>query len=154
MNIRQGTKQDLPQVLALIQELADYEKAAHEVTNTLAMMEEDGFGENPIFDFIVAEEGDKIVGISLYYFRYSTWKGKCLYLEDLIVTERLRGKGIGKLLFDETVRFAKKTNCKVMTWQVLDWNEPAINFYKKYDSIFDGEWVNCKLLANQIENFK
>jgi GNAT superfamily N-acetyltransferase len=143
--IRKGTKADLPAALELIKELALFEKAPQEVTNTLSMMEEDGFGENPIFGFILAEVDGAIIGMSLYYYRYSTWKGKRLYLEDLIVTESKRGLGIGKLLFEETIEIAKKTNCTGMMWQVLDWNEPAINFYKKYNAHFDGEWVNCSL---------
>jgi GNAT superfamily N-acetyltransferase len=144
-SIRKGTKADLPAALELIKELALFEKAPQEVTNTLSMMEEDGFGENPIFGFILAEVDGAIIGMSLYYYRYSTWKGKRLYLEDLIVTESKRGLGIGKLLFEETIEIAKKTNCTGMMWQVLDWNEPAINFYKKYNAHFDGEWVNCSL---------
>jgi GNAT superfamily N-acetyltransferase len=144
-SIRKGTKADLPAALELIKELALFEKAPQEVTNTLSMMEEDGFGANPIFGYILAEVDGAIIGMSLYYYRYSTWKGKRLYLEDLIVTESKRGLGIGKLLFEETIEIAKKTNCTGMMWQVLDWNEPAINFYKKYNAHFDGEWVNCSL---------
>lgn len=145
IDIRQGKKSDLPQVLELIRELARYEKAEHEVTNTLEMMERDGFGEKPIYDFLVAEEKGKIFGLSLYYYRYSTWKGKRLYLEDLIVTESKRGLGIGKKLFDQTMDVAKEKLCTGMLWQVLDWNDPAINFYKKYKTDFDGEWINCSI---------
>ncbi|WP_258105382.1 GNAT family N-acetyltransferase [Marinoscillum sp. MHG1-6] len=144
-NIRKGTKDDLPAALELIRELALYEKAPEEVTNTLEMMERDGFGEEPVFGFIMAESESMIVGMSLYYFRYSTWKGKRLYLEDLIVTEKFRGKGIGKLLFEQTIETAKSTGCTGVMWQVLDWNEPAINFYKKYNTQFDKEWVNCNI---------
>jgi GNAT superfamily N-acetyltransferase len=116
-------------------------------------MEEDGFGNNPIFGFFVAEQNNKIVGLSLYYYRYSTWKGKRLYLEDIIVTEKERGNGLGKLLFERTMQFSLEENCTGMMWQVLDWNEPAINFYKKYNSKFDGEWLNAHLEKNQIEEF-
>ena len=152
MTIRTGIKADLPRVLELIKELALYEKAPHEVTNTLELMEQDGFGPNPIYGFFVAENSQNhIVGLSLYYWRYSTWKGKRLYLEDIIVTESERGNGIGKLLFDRTMQHALDTNCTGMMWQVLDWNEPAINFYKKYGSKLDGEWVNCHLERNQIQ---
>ena len=143
--IREGRKEDLAAALELVRELAEYENAPEEVTNTVKAMEEDGFGENPVFGFFVAEEGDKIVGISIYYYRYSTWKGKRLYLEDIVVTESKRGSGYGKLLFEATIEKAKQTNCTGMTWQVLDWNEPAINFYKKYETKFDEEWVNCNL---------
>lgn len=149
--IRIGRKDDLPRVLELIKELAEFERAPHEVTNTLALMEHDGFGPNPIYGFFVAENASGIVGLSLYYWRYSTWKGKRLYLEDIIVTERERGSGIGKLLFDRTMQHALDENCTGMMWQVLDWNEPAIKFYKKYGSKLDGEWVNCSLERNQIE---
>ena len=151
VTIRTGTKQDLPRVLELIKELALYERAPHEVTNTVGRMEKDGFGANPIYGLFVAENERGIVGISIYYWRYSTWKGKRLYLEDIIVTEKERGSGIGKLLFDRTMQHALDENCTGMMWQVLDWNEPAINFYKKYGSKLDGEWVNCNLERSQIQ---
>lgn len=150
INIREGRKEDLPRVLELIQELAEFERAPHEVTNTLAMLEKDGFGPHPVYGFFVAETSDGIIGLSLYYWRYSTWKGKRLYLEDIIVTESERGKGAGKLLFDRTMQKCLEENCTGMMWQVLEWNEPAINFYKKYGSKLDGEWVNCNLEAEQI----
>jgi GNAT superfamily N-acetyltransferase len=150
MNIRIGEKKDLPQVLELVKELATYEKAPHEVINTVALMERDGFGTNPIYGLFVAENENGIVGISLYYWRYSTWKGKRLYLEDIIVTEKERGSGIGKLLFDRTMQKALEENCSGMMWQVLEWNEPAINFYKKYGAKLDDEWTNCTLEAEQI----
>lgn len=154
MIIRKGVKEDLPQVLVLIKELAEYEKAPQEVDNSLERMEEDGFGPNSVFGFHVAEVDQKIVGISVYYYRYSTWKGKCLYLEDLVVNESYRGSGIGKKLFDVTVLEARKTNCRQLNWQVLDWNEPAINFYKKLNTQFDGEWVNCRLTRDQLVNYR
>ena len=150
INIRPGKKEDLPRVLELIRELALYEKAPHEVTNTVESMEQDGFGPNPIYGLFVAEDNNKILGISLYYWRYSTWKGKRLYLEDIVVTETERGKGIGKLLFDKTMQHTLDENCTGMMWQVLEWNEPAINFYKKYGAKLDDEWTNCTLEADQI----
>lgn len=143
--IRNGLKADVPAIMGLVKELAIYEKAENEVSNTIQQMEIDGFGENPIFQFIVAELNGEVIGMSLYYFRYSTWKGKRLYLEDYIITEKYRGIGAGKLLFDATIDQAHKTNCTGMMWQVLDWNEPAINFYKKYPTRFDAEWFNCHL---------
>jgi len=143
--VRVGRKDDLPVVLELIKELADYEKELHQVSNTVKQMEIDGFGENPIFDFFVVEDQGKIVGTSIYYYRYSTWKGKRLYLEDIVVTQKRRGEGFGKVLFDATVEKAKSVGCTGMMWQVLDWNEPAINFYKKYEASFDNEWINCSL---------
>ena len=150
INIRPGKKADLSRVLELVKELALYERAPHEVINTVALMEEDGFGPHPVYGFFVAESGGIIVGLSLYYWRYSTWKGKRLYLEDIIVTESERGKGTGKLLFERTMEKALEENCSGMMWQVLEWNEPAINFYKKYGSMLDSEWVNCNLEAAQI----
>ncbi len=145
ITIRKGTKADLPRAFELIQELALYEKAPEEVTNTVEMMEKDGFGERPVFDFVVAEEDGVIHGMSMYYWRYSTWKGKRIYLEDLIVTESKRGLGLGKRLFDKTIEVGKKEGATGMMWQVLDWNEPAINFYKKYNAKMEEEWLNCHL---------
>ncbi|MFZ6009399.1 MAG: GNAT family N-acetyltransferase [Bacteroidota bacterium] len=151
MKIREGKKSDLPRVLELIRELAEYERAPHEVINTVALMEKDGFGANPVFGFFVAENSNGIVGIAIYYWRYSTWKGKRLYLEDIVVTEKERGAGIGKLLFDRTMQKALDENCSGMMWQVLDWNEPAIKFYKKYGASMGQEWINCNLEADQIK---
>lgn len=145
IKIRKGTKTDLPRALELIKELALYEKAPEQVTNTVERMEEDGFGEHPIYGFIVAEEDGVIHGMSIYYWRYSTWKGKRIYLEDLIVTESQRGLGIGKLLFDKTIEIGKEQGATGMMWQVLDWNEPAINFYRKYGASIEEEWLNCSL---------
>jgi GNAT superfamily N-acetyltransferase len=150
--IRQGKKEDLPRVLELVIELAVFERAPHGVTNTLAMMEKDGFGAHPVFGFFVAENEKGIIGISLYYWRYSTWKGKRLYLEDIIVTESERGKGIGKMLFDVTLNHTLESDCTGMTWQVLDWNTPAIEFYKKYGSQMGQEWINCSLERDRIES--
>lgn len=149
--IRIGEKKDLSRVFELVKELAEFERAPHEVINTVKLMEEDGFGANPIYGFFVAENDNRIIGIALYYWRYSTWKGKRLFLEDIIVTEAERGKGAGKLLFDRTMQHALDEKCSGMMWQVLDWNEPAINFYKKYGSRLDEEWINCTLEANQIK---
>lgn len=151
ITIRTGIKEDLSSTLELIKELAVYERAPHEVTNTVAQMEIDGFGPHPIYGFFVAEEQNRIIGLSLYYWRYSTWKGKRLYLEDIIVTESQRSRGIGKLLFDRTMQHALDENCSGMLWQVLEWNEPAINFYKKYGSKMDGEWINASLEREQLQ---
>ncbi len=149
--IRKGRLEDLPRVFELVLELAHFERAPHEVTNTIAQMEVDGFGPNPLFGFFVAEDETGIQGISLYYYRYSTWKGKRLYLEDIIVTENKRGLGLGKALFDATMNQAMLDNCTGMMWQVLDLNESAIAFYKSYGSRLDGEWVNCHLETDQIK---
>ncbi len=145
IRVRKGTADDVPQVFELVRELALYEKAPEQVTNTPEMMLHDGFGPEPIFGLFVAEVDERVVGISLYYYRYSTWKGKRLYLEDIVVTESMRGYGLGKQLFDATVEEAKNTQCTGMMWQVLDWNEPAIQFYKKYGTRFDEGWINCHL---------
>jgi GNAT superfamily N-acetyltransferase len=145
INIRKGNKDDLPRVLELIRELALFEKAPDEVENTVKDMEEDGFGQDAAYKLLVAEMDNKIVGIAVYFIKYSTWKGKGIYLDDLLVTEEYRGKGIGKKLFDEVIDEAKKINAKQMHWQVLDWNTPAIDFYKKYGASIDAEWLDCKL---------
>ncbi len=152
--IRKGIKSDLPQVLNLVKELAAYEKAPSEVAVSIEEMERDGFGENPVYKFFVAETENKIVGISLYYIKYSTWKGKCVFLEDIIVTEQFRKHGIGKKLFDEVVKVARELKVRRLEWQVLEWNEPAIKFYEKVNSHFDSEWVNCKLTGEQIQEYK
>lgn len=131
--------------MELIQELADYEKAPEEVTVTLEHFQESGFGPNPVWWAFVAEVDGKVEGFALYYIRYSTWKGQRMYLEDILVTEQMRGKQLGKLLFDRLMVEAKERNLKGMVWQVLEWNEPAINFYKKYNASFDGEWINCSI---------
>jgi GNAT superfamily N-acetyltransferase len=143
MHIRLAQQTDCKRLLELIQELAVYEKAPQEVIVTLQHFEESGFGANPVWWAFVAEDANKIVqGFALCYIRYSTWKGQTLYLEDLLVTEAMRGKGIGKLLFDRVIQDAKEKGFKRMTWQVLEWNEPAINFYKKYNATLDAEWIN------------
>jgi GNAT superfamily N-acetyltransferase len=152
IHIRRAVKEDCARLLELVQELADYEKAPQEVTVTLEHFIESGFGENPVWYGFVAtlssdsKDGEgEIVGFAIYYIRYSTWKGQRLYLEDILVTEQSRGKGIGKLLFDRLIEEAIEKKFSGIVWQVLDWNEPAINFYKKYNAKFDDEWVNCSM---------
>jgi GNAT superfamily N-acetyltransferase len=151
--VRKGTKDDLPFALSLIKELALYEKAPQEVTVTLEELTADGFGANSIYGLFVAEKENAIVGIALFYEKYSTWKGRSLFLEDIIVTENERGNGIGHALFQAVIRVAKERNSARMEWQVLDWNEPAINFYKKYKANLDSEWLNGKLTREQIQEF-
>ncbi|PKF74123.1 GNAT family N-acetyltransferase [Chryseobacterium sp. PMSZPI] len=143
--IRKAVQTDCASMLELIKELAEYEKALHEVTLTLDQFIEDGFGKSPVWGAFVAEINGEIVGISLYYDRYSTWKGKRLYLEDLVVTERMRGKQIGKKLFEATLEYGKSNDYSGIVWQALNWNEPAINFYKKYSPKFDDEWLNISI---------
>ena len=145
LQIRKAIKADTKSIFNLIKEHALFEKAPNEVSNTTNQMILDGFGESKIFDSFVAELEGEIIGTAITYYRYSTWKGKCLYLEDLIVTEKHRGIGAGKLLFNHCIAFGKENNCKKMNWQVLDWNTPAIDFYKKYDTFLDEEWINGSL---------
>ena len=143
--IRTAVKDDCPRLLELVQELATYEKAPGEVTVTLDHFTESGFGKEPVWWAFVAEVHEKIVGFALYYIRYSTWKGQAMYLEDILITNEMRGKGIGKLLFDRLVEEARNKKFNRIIWQVLDWNEPAINFYKKYNADFDAGWLNCSI---------
>ncbi|GAB2478120.1 GNAT family N-acetyltransferase [Algoriphagus taiwanensis] len=152
-SLRKGTIQDLPRVLELIKELALYEKAPEQVTNTVEMMEKDGFGPNPVYGLFVCEKEARgeIIGIAIYYFRYSTWKGKRLYLEDIVVTESERGNGAGKMLFDRVMAQSLEEGCTGMMWQVLDWNEPAINFYKKYGAYLEAGWLNAHLQDYEIK---
>ena len=152
MNIilRIAKKEDCPRLMDLVNELALFEKAPEEVTVTLGEFEGAGFGENPVWKAFVAEVDGVIVGFALYYIRYSTWKGCRMYLEDLIITENMRGKGIGKLLFDTLIAEAKELGFNGMTWQVLDWNEPAINFYKKYEAVVEAGWLNAALSKEQL----
>lgn len=153
MNIRTGTREDLPQILNLIKELAEYEKAPQEVDNTIERMEADGFGPEKVFDFIVAEENGNIIGLALYYWSYSTWKGKCIYLEDLVVTLDHRRRGIGQLLFKELIKIAREKDARRLSWQVLDWNEPAIEFYKSIGAQLDPEWINGRLTYEQLKKY-
>lgn len=143
--IREAKKEDCPRLMELVQELAVYEREPDAVTVSLQHFEESGFGEQPVWWAIVAELDGVIVGFALYYIRYSTWKGQRMYLEDLIVTEEHRGKGIGKQLLDKLIVIARGKSYGAVHWQVLDWNEPAINFYKKYNADFDPQWLNVSV---------
>ncbi len=165
IQIRKATKEDCPAIMQLVQELAEYEKEPHAVTVTMEHFIESGFGKKPVWEAFVAEaslaeesetpsprsgegrgEVGEVVGFALYYIRYSTWKGQRMYLEDLLVTDAMCGKGVGKLLMDKLIEECKVKKYSGLVWQVLDWNEPAINFYKKYEGVvFDGEWVNCRI---------
>jgi GNAT superfamily N-acetyltransferase len=145
ITIRRAVKDDCPRLLELVKELAEYERAPGEVTVTLAHFTESGFGEKPVWWAFVAEVDKRIVGFALYYVRYSTWKGQAMYLEDIIITNEMRGKGIGRLLFDRLIEEAREKKFNRIIWQVLEWNEPAINFYKKYNADMDAEWLNCSI---------
>jgi GNAT superfamily N-acetyltransferase len=144
--IRRAVREDCPRLLELVKELALYEKAPEEVTVTQEHFTESGFGPHPVWWAFVAEVDGRVEGFALYYIRFSTWKGQRMYLEDLYVTEEMRGRGLGKQLFDELIREAQRKKFQGMTWQVLEWNEPAIQFYKKYQASFDSEWVNCSMV--------
>jgi GNAT superfamily N-acetyltransferase len=152
IQIRRAVKEDCQHLLELIDELAVYEKAPQEVTVTLEHFIESGFGPNPVWWGFVAvdqinQNEEPLVAFALYYIRYSTWKGQRMFLEDILVTEKYRGKGIGKMLFDRLILEAKEKKLHGITWQVLQWNEPAINFYKKYNAAFDNGWVNCSIFV-------
>ncbi len=153
MILRIAKKEDCPRLLELVHELALFEKAPEEVTVTLEEFEDAGFGSKPVWKAFVTEVEGVIVGFALYYIRYSTWKGNRMYLEDLIVTESWRGKGVGKILFDRLIQDARELGFNGMTWQVLDWNEPAINFYRKYEAAIDAGWLNASLSKEQLLNY-
>ena len=144
--IRRAIQSDCPRLLELIHELAVYEKAPEEVTVSLAHFEASGFGANPVWWGFVAEVEGVVVGMALYYIRYSTWKGQRMYLEDILVTESMRGNKIGSKLMDQLMIEAKEKKFTGINWQVLERNEPAIHFYKKYNANFDSEWVNCSVV--------
>lgn len=145
VTIRPAVRNDCPRLLELIRELAEYERALHEVEVSLDHFEESGFGPAPVWWAIVAEVNDRIVGFALYYIRYSTWKGQRLYLEDIVVTEKFRRRGIGKMLFDAVLEEARKKKLNGVLWQVLEWNEPAIQFYSQYSPSFNQEWITCTI---------
>lgn len=155
VKLRTAIKDDCERILELITELAIYEKAPEEVTVNLNEFIEAGFGEKPVWKAFVAtdssslEEKEVIIGFALFYTRYSTWKGCRLYLEDFLVTEAYRGKGVGKLLFEKVIQEAKENNYNGMVWQVLDWNEPAINFYNKYKAHLENGWLNASFSKAQ-----
>jgi len=151
--IRSGTPEDIPAVHRLIVELAIYERAEDEVTNSEANLLADGFGEDAIYELFVAEVEGKIVGMALWYVKYSTWKGKCGFLEDLVVAEAHRGAGIGRALFVEVAAECARRNFGRMEWQVLDLNEPAIGFYRQLGAELDPEWLNGKLTREQLPSF-
>jgi len=143
--LRRAEKSDIPLIFSLVKELAIFEKAPHEVTATEADYIENGFNENPLFDCFLIFEGNELAGFALWYYRFSTWKGKRFYLEDLYIKDEYRGKGYGKVLREACIMEAKRTGASGMMWQVLDWNTAAITFYERYGVRFDGEWINVNL---------
>lgn len=149
ITIRPAVKKDCPAIITLVKELATYERAPDEVTVSLEHFAESGFGVKPVWwAFVAVNATREVVGFALYYIRFSTWKGQRMYLEDLLVTETWRGKGIGSLLMDALINAAKDQQFSGISWQVLNWNEPAIKFYKRYEASFDGEWMNVSLSVN------
>lgn len=153
MTIRKGEKADMPEVLALITELAIFEKEPDAVMVTVADLERDGFCENPLFHTFIAEIDGKIIGMALYYYRYSTWKGKTIHLEDLIVKENFRGSGAGFALYSEIINQGKKDQVRRIEWNVLDWNQPAIDFYEKSGARILPDWRVVNMDENGITNF-
>lgn len=153
MNIRKGRKEDMPAVLDLIRELAAFEKEPEAVIITVEDLERDGFGENPLFHTFVATVEREIVGIALYYYRYSTWKGRTIHLEDLIVKEKMRGSGLGHSLYKEVIAQGQKDNVQRIDWNVLDWNTPAIQFYEKSGAKVINDWRVAQMDKVGIDNF-
>lgn len=151
--IEDATPADIPAMHRLIAELAKYERAEEEFVLSVEQLYEDGFGSKPIYNAFVAHHGSDIVGMALVYTKYSTWKGKCIFLEDIIVTESMRGKGLGYALFERCILYAKSQAAGRLEWQVLDWNEPAIAFYRKFNTHFDPTWINGKLTKEQLQAY-
>ncbi len=145
ITLRSAVKDDCSRLMELVKELAEFEREPDAVTVDYQHFVESGFGERPVWWAWVAEVDGRIEGFALYYIRYSTWKGQRLYLEDLIVTEAMRGKGLGKMLFEKLLSITKELGYSGMVWQVLDWNKPAIEFYKKYGAKLDNGWMNCSV---------
>ena len=153
MNIRKGNPEDMKAVLGLIQELAEFEKEPNAVLITVDDLIRDGFSETPLFHVFVAELDSEIVGIALYYYRYSTWKGKTIHLEDLVVKEKMRGTGLGYALYSEIIKQGQKDNVRRIEWNVLDWNTPAINFYKNSGAKILDDWKVAQMSEEAINYF-
>jgi GNAT superfamily N-acetyltransferase len=147
IKIRKAEMVDMEAIHALVRELAEYEKGLHRVTTSTESYMEDFDGK--VFDAIVAEVDGEVVGMALYFMAFSTWRGRMLYLEDFVVKESMRGHGIGKLLFEAFLEESKKQKVALVKWQVLHWNEPGLNFYRKYETVFDDEWVDCKIYLSE-----
>ena len=152
--IRKAKPEDVTDILSLIKELADFEKGLDQVTVTEGDLRRDGFGKNPLFCALIAEKNLEILGIAVYFYTYSTWNGKTLYLEDLIVRKNSRSKGIGKQLMEEIIKIGQEQQVHRISWQVLDWNVEAQKFYKKFEASLDAEWLNGRLDSAQIRRYK
>jgi GNAT superfamily N-acetyltransferase len=153
MIIRKASQNDMPSVLELIQELATFEKEPDAVVVTVEDLIRDGFSENPLFHCFVAEVDNEIIGMALYYYRFSTWKGKTIHLEDLIVKESKRGRGAGFALYKEIIKKGKAENVRRIEWNVLDWNTPAIDFYEKSGAKVLGDWRVVQMHEEGIKRF-
>ncbi|MFP2996945.1 GNAT family N-acetyltransferase [Spongiivirga sp. MCCC 1A20706] len=151
--VRKATKNDMPQVLALIQELADFEKESNAVEMTVDQLVQSGFGNQSAFQCFVADADSVILGMALVYPRFSTWVGKTIHLEDLIVTEKARGSGVGSALYKRVMQYAAKQGVKRVEWAVLDWNEPAINFYEKSGAVVMRDWDTVQMREQQLKEF-
>jgi len=154
MTLRKATAEDVPSILELIHSLAEYEKAPQEVIVTAQDLLDNGFGSHPEFKTIICEDNNEVVGMALYFYKFSTWKGKVMHLEDLIVKQDMRGRGFGKALLDEIVRIAKQENLKRVDWQVLDWNKPAVDLYESLGAEIQKEWWNCRLEKDNLLNYE
>lgn len=144
--IRKARKEDVDRIYELIKQLASFEGEENAVKISPEELAKDGFGDQAFYKCIVAEKENEVIAFALYYIRYSTWKGKSVYLEDFLVDEKFRSKGVGKLLFEEIIKISKEMGVRQLNWQVLDWNEGAIRFYEKYKANFSNEWINCYIL--------
>jgi GNAT superfamily N-acetyltransferase len=153
MNIRKGIETDMPAVLGLIKELAAFEKEPEAVTVTVEELLRDGFGNNPLFHTFVAERDDEVIGMALFYYRYSTWKGRTIHLEDLIVKEEFRGTGAGSALYREVIKFAAQERVRRVEWVVLDWNTPAIRFYEKSGAVILSDWRTVQMDEKGMTQF-
>lgn len=151
--IRDARKEDMPSVLELIKELAAFEKEPDAVTTTVETLEQEGFGEHPLFHVFVAEVDGKIEGMALVYYRFSTWKGRTLHLEDLIVREEKRGTGLGNALYRKVIRYAKEQGLKRVEWVVLDWNKHAIDFYERSGATILKDWYTVQMDEKGITKF-
>ena len=153
MIIRKGSKEDVPAILGLIKELAVFEKEPEAVVVTTDELIADGFGENPLFMTFVAEQDSEIIGMALFYYRYSTWKGKTIHLEDLIVKENKRGTGAGSALYKEVLKFAKQEGVRRVEWVVLSWNRHAIDFYERSGATVLQDWLTVQMHEEEITKF-
>ena len=154
IEITEAVPSDVNDIHRLIFELATFERAPEEMVITPEILLNDGFGQNKIFTCFVAKINKEVIGIALLYTKYSTWKGKCIFLEDIVVTENYRSQGVGSKLFKRSIQFAKDQNAGRLEWQVLDWNEPAINFYKHFQATLDPTWINCKFTKEQLDQIE